>query len=357
MRCSTSCAKALQAGLLVLLASACQGPPSADTAGLMSPSTPVHSPEHRQSAPISVVDPSRRTQVLSAGASPPAWMRFGPAAAQGRAYVSQFTLTDVNEYAQNEKKNAPPLCRIAGQPYVNGIGVDEKGRLWIPAGGVLSGVITEFAPNCGKALFHIQDSDGQPAAIAFDSKANVYVLNIFGASGTGNIDVYPPASKKKKNVLQDPSAFEWFDETIDSADNLFMVYADVYGLGHVVEFAGGKNPATSLPISLGFPGGVTLDAAGNLLVVDQDARNVSVFAPPYTAPAIATFSLQADSIPCRFTRRGTLLYCADFTNASVDVYRYDVRHPGAASYVYSFTNAIQPGSQNAGIALSPAAPN
>ena len=111
------------------------------------------------------------------------------------------------------------------------------------------------------------------------------------------------------------------------------------------------------PLSLGFPGGITFDSSGNLLVVDQDAVNVAAYKPPFTGAPIATFPLKADSVPCRFAHAGTLLYCADFTLATVDVYNYHPSNPGSTTYAYSFSNGIQPKSANAGIALSPAPPN
>jgi hypothetical protein len=311
-------------------------------------------------APLSVIEPFKARAMREPGSPLPSWMKFAPTSAhRGFVFVSQFNLSIVNEYAKNNAKNAPPICQISGQPFVNGIGVDRARNLWVPQGGQLTGVTTEFAPDCGSARLQIQDKDGQPAAIAFDSKADVYILNILGRNVfPGNIDVYAPGATKPTRVLRDSNALEPFDEVIDAHDNLYMVYNDpTTNKGHVIAFARGRNPASPLPMAIGFPGGLAIDSADDLLVVDQDAVDIAVYAPPYTNPAIATFALQADSIPCRFDRSGKLLYCSDFTNGTVDVYTYDPSNPGATSYAYSFDNGIQPGSANAGIALSPAPAN
>ena len=356
MRLSTPSVRVLQATFTAVFLASCQNGAGVSAGGAQAPGfTPASQRVH---GPMSVVAP-HRLGVSTEGRPLPGWMKLAPAGtAKGYAYVSQFGLTDVNQYAARNQKNAPPLCQISGQPFVNGIAVDSSKNVWIPQGGEMTGTTTEFAPNCGKALFSIPDTDGQPAAIAFDRKHDAYIENIMGANGPpGNIDVYAPGKKKTLTVLQDSSAFLWFDLALDSKDNVFMVYSDVYNKGHVVEFAGGKNSPAPLPMSLGFPGGLTFDTSGNLLVVDQDAVNVSVFKPPFTGKPIGTFSLQGDSIPCRFARGGKLLYCSDFVNGSVDVYAYDPSKPSATKYSYSFTNGIQHGSENAGIALSPAAPN
>jgi hypothetical protein len=348
-------------GVAVAFLIGCQSNPAVSPAGptAASPNGGLHMLE--SGAPLSVIEPSKVGAMRKPGSPLPGWMKLAPASvSHGFVFVSQFNLTVVNEYSKNNKNNAPPICQITGQTAVNGIGVDSTRNLWVPQGGQLTGVTTEFAPNCGGSLLQINDKDGQPAAIAFDSKANVYILNILGPNVfPGNIDVYAPGATKTSRVLRgDTNDLEPFDEVIDAHDDLYMVYNDPFtNKGHVIKFAGGHNPATPLPMAIGFPGGLAIDSADNLLVVDQDAVDVAVYAPPYTGQAIATFKLQADSIPCRFDRSGTHLYCSDFTNGTVDVYNYDASNPGATAYAYSFNNGIQRGSANAGVALSPAPPN
>lgn len=353
-----SLAVALQATVAIAILAGCQ---SAPTAAPTSQTLSAGRTYNRLAGgPLSVIEPSRIASIRKPGSPLPKWVKLeARTASQDYAYVSQFNLTIVNEYAKHNVNNAPPLCQITNQPYVNGVGVDSSGNFWVPQGGIFTGITTEFAPNCGSALLTIPDMHGQPAAIAFDSKSNVYVLNIMGPSGPpGNIDVYAPGAKTPMTVLRDSNASEPFDEVIDAADNVYMVYNDIFtNKGHVIEFVGGVNPSTPLPMSIGFPGGLAIDSADNLLVTDQDAVNVSVYAAPFTGPAIASFHLKADSIPCRFGHYGKLLYCSDFVNGTVDVYKYDASNPSATAYYYSFNNGIQPRSANAGIALSPAPRN
>ena len=238
----------------------------------------------------------------------PSWMRFAPASAKATVYVSQFSGNTVNDYARRNKKNAPPLCQVNDQTDVNGIGVDRSGNLWVPVGGEFTGVVDEFGPSCGSQLFSIQVANGQPAAIAFDDKTNVYVLNILDADFEGNIDVYVPGGTQPTTVLGDKESFRFFDEAIDASTNVYVAWANVYNEGHLDEFAGAADPVIHLPFEYGFPGGVALDTKGNLLVVDDDAILVDVLAPPYTGTPIATFPLKAASIPCRFTKPGAELY-------------------------------------------------
>jgi hypothetical protein len=282
----------------------------------------------------------------------------------GRVYVSEFNYTNVNEYAARNKKNAPPLCQIPNQTFVNGIGVDSSLNLWAPnAYPTGLGFTAIFAPNCGKMLSQIADKDGQPAGVAFDrKKGNVYIENIYGPPPTllgGNVDVYKVKSHHKVRVLKyhDPLTYIWSDEALDATGDLFVVYADIYNKGHIIEFASGRNPAAKLSIALGFPGGLTFDSAGNLLVGDQDTATETVYAPPFTESPIATISLKAASVSCRFNLARTHLYCSDFTNGSVDVYSYASSNPTGTKYLYSFNNGIPHNADNTGIALAPPPPN
>ncbi|MBV9647903.1 MAG: hypothetical protein JO043_10605, partial [Candidatus Eremiobacteraeota bacterium] len=73
--------------------------------------------------PLSVVDPAPSAAMLESAAPHPRWMRFAAEGLPAYAWVSQFNLSSVSEYHKNNRRNAPPVCNIAGQPYVNGLGV------------------------------------------------------------------------------------------------------------------------------------------------------------------------------------------------------------------------------------------
>jgi sugar lactone lactonase YvrE len=287
-------------------------------------------------------------------ATRPAWMRSAPAGApRPTVYVSQFSRTAINDYPSRDKKNRPPLCEISVPTAVNGIGLDPAGNLWAPVGGEFSGTVEIFAPNCGAELSSFAVSNGQPAGVAFDSAKNAYVLNIMDENANGNIDVYAPGTTQPEKTLNDPQSFRFFDEAIDAHDDVFVGWADAVNDGHLDEFAGANNPPVTLPLQYGFPGGVVLDAKGNLLVVDDDALRVNVLAPPYTGQPFTSFQIQGASVPCRFGPKGRLLYCSNYAAASVDVYGYDAAAPGSTKYLYSFNNGMTHGASNAGIAIAP----
>ena len=104
-------------------------------------------------------------------------------------------------------------------------------------------------------------------------------------------------------------------------------------------------PATA--IGTDFPGGIMIDRADNLLLIDQDKRSIFVFAPPYASRPFKTIVLKGQSLYCAPGLRQVRLYCMDVMFGSVDVYTY----PGG-SYVYSYNNGMEANSA-IGIAIQP----
>jgi hypothetical protein len=277
----------------------------------------------------------------------PGWMKGPPAGEKPFVAVAQFGATEVLSFSKKDRKNKPPAsCEPASS--TNGIGVDGSGNLWIPNG--RADTTTEYAPDCGAAEQTIVDPDGEPAAIGFDRKGAVYILNINDTSGSPTVNVYD-ASGNVLRALSDPSFGVLFGVGGDGLGNIFVSNLQSNNVGNVVEFPHGKMPGTVLSgVSLGLPGSPVFDKANNLIITDWFAETIDVFAPPYTG-APATSPLQGSSIWCPLSRNGKQLLCGDADFGAIDVYAY----PGG-TYLYSYTSGLSPSSLVTGVAPSPAAP-
>jgi len=290
---------------------------------------------------------------LKVSSRPASWMRFGsgPDAGKGDTYVGQFSGTPVQEYRENNKRNRPPLCSLPGQS-VNGIAVDPAGNLWVPSGtGGGQGYTQEYAPNCGAAGLKVTDPNGQPADVGFDSKGNIYIMNIFDAAGAaGTVNIYN-ASGTLTGSLSDPSFSELIGIATDSKDDIFVSNRQSNGNANVVEFPGGQMPGTVLTgIVLGLPGAPQFDRADDLIITDWNALTLNIYAPPYTgSPAVKP--MHGLSLWCPLSHNEKRLSCADLGNGSVDVYSYP-----SATYLYSYTNGLTPSGFATGAATDPGAP-
>ncbi|MEO6990381.1 MAG: hypothetical protein ABI346_08145 [Candidatus Baltobacteraceae bacterium] len=276
--------------------------------------------------------------------------RVGPdKVPKGYTYVGQFSGPTVQEYYKNNKANNPPQCTVPGQS-VNGIAVDPSGNLWVPNGtGGGQGYTQEYAPNCGAAKLNISDPNGQPADVGFDSKGNIYILNIFDANGNaGTVNIYDSGGSLIGS-LSDPSFNELIGIGTDGNDNVFVSNRDVNGIANVVEFPAGTMPGTVLSgITLGLPGAPTFDSANDLIITDWQAYTLNVYAPPYMGSPTTT-PMQGLSLWCALGRLERRLYCADL-GGSVDAYAYP-----SGAYLYSYTNGLIPSGFATGIGNDPPA--
>ncbi len=266
-----------------------------------------------------------------------------PAMIKGQIFVSAYNPSGsipVNDYNASNQKNKGTICQITSVGEgINAIGVDSTNELWVPQGlDLKTGVpdVVSYAPNCGAAGETLSDSKGQPAGIAFAPNGTRYVNNILGPSSTaGNIAVYPLSKKKPTRFLTNSQIFFANGVGVDSKGNLYVSFFTQSSTTGIMEFKGGQMPGTVLKnIKNGAPGAIAFDKSDNLIVTDDSAVTLNVYAPPYDK-APKTYPIQGHSPQCSLNKAQTNLACADKTNTAVDIYSYP-----AAKYLYSFNNGL-----------------
>jgi hypothetical protein len=299
----------------------------------------------------------------------PLWMRWGdpsPDLSRGYAFVSQFYGTAINGYRANNKRDGAPVCRVPAVQDVNGIAVDETGKLYVPqevpsqSGGEY-GIITVYGPRCGRLMKTL--SSTYPLLNAAIDGSTVYGMDNVGASPT-RVSVYAGGATSPTSYLTGPingsghSTINGYAITVDGQHDVFVsVYApDSDWNSEVIEYPGGQMPAIELTgtlwIGADFPGGVLVDKNENLLVVNPNNNSsLAVYAPPYTSAPIRTIPFNGGASYCALNRPETRLYCTDYEYGSVDVYKYP-----SGLYLYSFSNGLVQNNVPEGIALQPAAP-
>lgn len=139
---------------------------------------------------------------------------------------------------------------------------------------------------CGKRLLRtLQDPSGYPCGVAVDGDGNVYVTNIFDVSGKGEIRKYGPGDNHGGQI-GDPNLQNDYFVAVDPAGDLFV---DGFSV------AAGVPEVDWLPAGLGtqwentgisplFPGGLAIDANGNLVVDDQGDNGFLSNLTAYTVP-------------------------------------------------------------------------
>ena len=279
-----------------------------------------------------------RTKASSWRANPgPGWI--SPGALTGRlVYVSDENGQAVYIFPQIGQNQAPIGKITSGVAAPNGLFVDAAENLYVCnfGGGTVSvyhkATLTPYRTltGAGSAIDVVVGLDG-----------TVYVSD-WDSGSAGHVLEYPKHHNKPSVSIPINGASEGL--ALDVNNNLFVAYNDATANdGEVLEFAPGSTNGTNLGIHVGYVGGATIDAAGNLLVDDQNIPGVDVFPPGATQPSnqIKGFALAFD---IALTHTGTRLWVTDpFVAVN------EVTYPGG-KHVNSITNTI---STAFGVATSP----
>ena len=275
--------------------------------------------------------------------------------AAGYTYIGQFWAKGVNQYATNDRHNRGPVCEIPVEGFATGISVDRSGKLYVTGdfkddhGQQISGVGV-FGPNCGAQGATFSDPYGNPEDPVADGKT-LYLSSQNDVSIPGSVAVYDlNGGSTPVAELTDPTVGVGGGVAVDSHHNLFWSSTDWWtGGGQVIEFRKGKMPGVVLKatkIGSDFPGGVILDESNNLLLIDQNADAIFVYAPPYRAAPFSTIAMKGSAWYCVLGLNQTRLYCLDDTYASVDAYTYP-----EGKYLFSYSSGIQGKEGPVGIAI------
>lgn len=316
---------------------------------------------------VSLISPGNLSKIRRPEEAYPSWLKLAPSRRDGYlpplAYVS---IAHAGEPIEGEPATLVYLLNDARRNYpeyqffwTNAeapclVGLDFSGNVWQAGTAHGAVVIDELSPYGNSVIYSTPDEDGDPTAFAFDRAGAFYVLNGNTASGHGaSIDVY--ASKTSQpTVLLEQNAKLGVDITLDKRHDVFMSWVDQNDVGHIDEFAAGTVQAVTLPMKLGFVGGLTLDSAGRLLVVDQSAGLIDVFSNLKRSKPSKRIALKSPSLQCTFNKTFAQLYCTNYTIGSIDVYDY---RSGKAIYDYSWTAGLDPSEMLQGIAIFPRAGN
>jgi len=199
---------------------------------------------------------------------------------------------------------------------------DKKGRLY--DADYCAGQVTEYTPNGTLKFTYTASGMANPVSVTTDASNNVYAVD-FGGGGASIVVEFPQGDSTPSALCF--TGLENEGVAVDSTGAVFVVGADPNnGLGVILEYpnglAGCPTP-TTLPVSLGFPGGMQIDNAHNLVVCDQSA-GIDFIPPPYNS--IMTMPGAKDNFHVALNRRNGKMFIADPVNAQVLVELY----PGGA---------------------------
>ncbi len=268
------------------------------------------------------------------------WLSPAGKKCKHRLYVSSYKLGYVAIYCTKGHNQAPIGKITDGIRTPEGASVDAKGNLYVT--NTSSNTVTEYARGSVKRSFTYSAGLTNPAGVAVDRNQNVYVTSLSPAS----VEVFPQASNSPSRKITDvPYPI---DVAIDAAGNAYVTsYTTDFKSGEIVEYSPGSSQGKNLGIVTKVPGGIALDAAGDIVTADQTLPGVLVFPPGQTSPSKTFAQNTLDPDPVRFDRAENEVFVGDAIGNAVYVYDY----PGG-TLVDTITDGVDGPN---GLALDPAA--
>jgi len=206
--------------------------------------------------------------------------------------------------------------------------------------------VTEYTPNGTLKFTYTAAGLSNPVGVTTDAASNVYAVD-FGGGNPSIVVEFPQGNTTPSASCSTGLANEGV--AVDSSGAVFVDGENPNsGLGVVLEYpnglAGCPTP-TTLPVSLGFPGGMQIDNAHNVLVCDQ-AAGIDIIPPPYTSIS-STIPGGADNFHVAINRKNGKIFIADPADADVLV---DLYPSGTSFAVLGSANGL---FDPAGVATNP----
>jgi hypothetical protein len=266
-------------------------------------------------------------------------------------FVGQWWASSVSGYPSQNRRNVGPVCETGSAREAEGMATDPLGNLYVAGAFGTIGGAEEFSPNCGAAVRAFSYDGGNPEDPAIDGN-RLYLSIITRGSMPGAVETFDISSGKQTSQLTDPTVSVGVGVAVDTHHDLFWSTTNAWTAGgQVIEFRNGHMPGVLLKetrMGTDFPGGVIIDKAGNLLLIDQITATIAIFAPPYKAAPFKKIQMKGAAWYCALDSRATQLDCLDYNYAAVDVYSYP-----KGKYVYSYDNGIEGSQGPVGIAVQP----
>lgn len=202
-------------------------------------------------------------------------------------------------------RNGTVVAQITSSlSFPSGLFVDASHNLWVANGGDHN--ILKFKRGATTpAQTYVDSQQRSPTAVTMCPDGTLYVAD-------GDIAVFPAGHRKPTGTLSSQYGVIQY-VTCDAAGNVFATATVFSPPGYVVEFAGGQGAGTLLPITLNNPSDIKIDAAGNLLVVDNEIPGSVTEYTEAGSPTGRALKLASNWMSIAVPPTGTDLYATDDT--------------------------------------------
>jgi|HubBroStandDraft_5_1064220.scaffolds.fasta_scaffold04929_2 hypothetical protein len=268
-------------------------------------------------------------------------------------YGSPDYSSTINGYKGTDPKNGPPICSLKAAGMVNDIAVDSKGNLIVPevtayTRSIGDTTVYEGPKLCGRKLGSVQDnvSKSAPSDVASLNAATGTIAVANGYSYTfyeqGSISVCTLKGGCTRNLTNPNMHFVvgvalakdgdcWATGRNYDSKPVMIYFKGCKGSGQLA--AGWKNVA---------PGGLDIDAKGNIVSVDASAAELWIYrgCNPACTVVGGPFALNSKSRTTygHLNSAGTEFIAGNYVySGGLDIYKYSTK---GLTYERSITNGL-----------------
>jgi hypothetical protein len=261
-------------------------------------------------------------EVAPVGGSP----SYDAHAAPALAYVSNLGANAIEVFNQRGRAQQPIATITDGIASPDGLTTDRRGNLYVADSGEYNGkwVVQRYSPGATSPGKTYTTDLSEPTDTAVAKDGTIYIAN-FNLLSNGWVAVYPKGDVSKEYRLSDFSGGAPLSVALDANQNLYVMYAlNNQGSSAVTEYKPGTKTGKNLNLAFAYGGGIQVDSAGNVLVVQQVLPSeILVFPPGKTQPS-QSIVLPNGGAPYNIAlnRGSKLLFFGDAIGNVVDRFAY-----------------------------------
>ena len=191
-----------------------------------------------------------------------------------------------------------------------------------------------------------------PIDVAVSTSGLLAAINICSSPscGPGNVALYRKGATAPCATASSPQFAKPFFGAFDANDDLYVSGSDASGGLHVGEVTGGCKATTIATLSvpgIAAPGGIGVDAAGNVAIGDEERNQIDVFAPGnFSKPKFVVPLQDGSAAGFVFSSSGKQLWTTSGGSATAVEYRY----PAGGAPIDTLNGFVEP----AGVGVTPA---
>jgi hypothetical protein len=207
------------------------------------------------------------------------WLSAAAKAGSHVIYSGSYDSSTITIYP-SKGTNPPPIGTIStGLTNPERLFVDQNRKLYTTDEGSPTSIVV-YKPGKTSPSLTITDGVNYPTGVTVGADGTVYCAN----TGNGTVTEYPKGQTSPSLTIT-LSAETPENLAVDGSNNLYVQYLGGTLGSVVIEVPPGQTSGTDLNLVIGSASALSVDKAGNIVIIDQGSSSLDVFPAGQTTPS------------------------------------------------------------------------